>query len=51
VKTCREEKTLYTINYYINDTLGKMFTSNNVENMDEVFKDTDFKTPLIFILS
>ncbi|EGR31243.1 hypothetical protein IMG5_115030 [Ichthyophthirius multifiliis] len=51
VKTVREEKTLYAMTYYVENSLGKRFASNTAAIMEEVYKDTDFKTPLIFILS
>ncbi len=51
VKICREEKTLYGINNYIEATLGKKFISMERETMEEVFKDTDFTAPIVFILS
>jgi len=47
----REEKTLYAINNYIEGTLGRKFTSMQKETMEEVFLDTDFTAPIVFILS
>lgn len=37
--------------YYVDAILGKKFTSNNPPSIDEIYNDTDHKTPLIFILS
>ncbi|EGR30170.1 hypothetical protein IMG5_139330 [Ichthyophthirius multifiliis] len=51
VRILREEKTQYTMSYYVESSLGKKFSSNSAAVMEEVYKDTDYKTPLIFILS
>lgn len=37
--------------YYVDAILGKKFTSSTPATIDEVFNDTDCKTPLVFILS
>ena len=37
--------------YYVDIILGKKFTSSAVASLEEVYKDCDFMTPLIFILS
>jgi dynein heavy chain len=37
--------------YYVDSILGKKFTSNNPPSIEEIYNDTDHKTPLIFILS
>lgn len=47
----REEKSLYAMNYFVDKTLGKKYTQIMPPTMDDVFKDTDYRTPLIFILS
>ncbi len=39
------------MSYFVDATLGKKFSSNTPATIDEVFQDTDCKTPLIFILS
>lgn len=51
IKTLREEETLYSMTYYVDSILGKKFTSNNPSQIEEIYNDTDHKTPLIFILS
>ncbi|KAL4466850.1 hypothetical protein ABPG74_010447 [Tetrahymena malaccensis] len=51
VRLLREEKSLYAMTYYVEQSLGSKFSSNNAAVMEEVYKDTDYKTPLIFILS
>ena len=51
IKVFREEDTLYAISYYVESVLGKKFTSSNPESIEDVYNDTDHKTPLIFILS
>jgi len=47
----RYEKTVYAIDEFVRDVLGERFSTPIVPTMDNVFKDTDYKTPLIFILS
>lgn len=51
VKVFREEKVLHAIEEYVNDTLGKSFTSPPQWTLESVFKDTDCKTPIIFVLT
>lgn len=36
---------------YVESTIGPKFTAASIPTMEDVFADTDFKTPLIFILS
>lgn len=36
---------------FIRSTMGEEFAHTMVAPLEEVFQDTDFKTPLIFILS
>ena len=47
----RYEKTVYAIDEFIRINLGERFSQPIVPTMDVVFNDTDYKTPLIFILS
>ncbi len=47
----RYEKTVYAIDEFIRTSLGERFSSPIVPTMDIVYNDTDYKTPLIFILS
>ncbi len=51
VNIFRFEKTLYAIDEFTKQTLGERFATPQVPTMHQVFKDTDHKTPLIFILS
>jgi len=51
IKVLRTEKSLISMNLYVLKTLGQKFFSNVPATMDEVYQDTDQKTPLIFILS
>lgn len=39
------------MNIFVEESIGKKFTESTVSSMDEVFADTDYNTPLIFILS
>ena len=45
------EKTFIAVEKFIKETMGDIFAQNVNPILDEVFLDTDFKTPLIFILS
>jgi hypothetical protein len=36
---------------FINQTIGNKFTEATIATIDEAFQDTDYCTPLIFILS
>lgn len=51
IKVLREEESLYAMTYYVDAILGKKFTSNNASSIEEIYQDTDHKTPFIFILS
>lgn len=51
IKVLREEESLYAMTYYVDAILGKKFTSNNVSAIEDIYNDTDHKTPFIFILS
>ena len=51
IKILREEKTLYAINTYIENTLGTLFISAVKSPMEEIYTGTDYKTPFVFILN
>lgn len=51
IKILRTEKSLISMNLYVLKTLGQKFFSSVPSTMEEVYQDTDHKTPLIFILS
>ena len=36
---------------FVNQTIGNKFTEATIATIDEAYQDTDFSTPLIFILS
>lgn len=50
VKILREEKTVYAMNTYIENTLGTLYISPVQSPLSEVFEATDYKTPFVFIL-
>ena len=37
--------------YYVDATLGKKYTSNTVDSIEDIYNELDHKTPFIFILS
>lgn len=59
VKVLREEESLYAMTYYVDAILGKKFTSNNVDSIEDIYNEmfsgdeqsNAHKTPFIFILS
>ena len=51
IKMFRPEKLLLFVKYFIIAELGKIFTDNTPPKLDEVFAESDYKTPIIFILS
>ncbi|QDZ24237.1 heavy chain of dynein [Chloropicon primus] len=50
-KIFREDSLLFSIQRYIGDNLGKEFTDIPPLNIEEVYKDSNKSTPVIFILS
>jgi dynein heavy chain len=51
LKCFREEKLVFALQNFVRDQLGKTYISPPPFNLESVFKDTSFKTPIIFILS
>ena len=51
IKILRPERLLLFVKYFIIAELGKIFTDNTPPKLDEVFAESDYKTPIIFILS
>ena len=47
----RPEKSLFAMSVFVNQTIGNKFTEATIATIDEAYQDTDFSTPLIFILS
>lgn len=50
-KALREEKIVFKIKDFVENELGHEYAHPMPVSMDEVFKDSDFKTPIIFVLS
>jgi dynein heavy chain len=51
IKALREEKIVFKIKEFVEKELGHDFAHPLPVSMDDVFKDTDNKTPIIFVLS
>ena len=51
IKLFKPEQLLLFVKYFIIAELGKIFTDNTPPKLDEVFAESDYKTPIIFILS
>ena len=50
-KIFREDSLLFSVQRYIGDNLGQQFTEIPPLNIEEVYKDSNKSTPVIFILS
>ena len=51
LKTMREEKLLFASLDYVGIALGNEFKEPKATTLEDVYKDTDRKTPIVFILS
>ena len=51
LRVFREEKLIFAFQDYVSEILGGRFTENPPLKLEEVYKDTTCKTPIIFILS
>jgi len=51
LKAFREEKVIYSVIDFVQETLGKMFVQVPPTSMEEVYSETTKRTPIIFILS
>lgn len=47
----RQEKVNICVRKYVEKTLGKLFANQMPVIMDEVYKDSDNKIPMIFVLT
>lgn len=50
-KAFREEKLSFLIKDFVRDTLGPKFSESLAVSMDDVYADSDYKTPVIFVLT
>jgi dynein heavy chain, axonemal len=50
-KALREEKLVFKMREFVEKELGHSFAHPLLVSMEEVFKDSDNKTPIIFVLS
>jgi len=50
-KALREEKLVFLMREFVEKELGHSFAHPMPVSMDEVYADSDFKTPIIFVLS
>ncbi|OMJ83653.1 hypothetical protein SteCoe_15380 [Stentor coeruleus] len=51
IKVFRPEKVMYTIDEYAKKILGSYFAQAPISNIEELFDESDKKTPIVFILS
>eukprot|EP00879_Flechtneria_rotunda_P011225 GHRR01011724.1.p1 GENE.GHRR01011724.1~~GHRR01011724.1.p1 ORF type:complete len:1363 (+),score=486.85 GHRR01011724.1:1838-5926(+) len=51
IKQLREEQLVFAVQQYVASKLGKEFTEPEPWALDDVFQETNSKTPVIFILS
>lgn len=51
LKIFREEKLLFACGNYVRDNLGQIFVDPQTTSLADVHRDTDNKTPIIFVLS
>jgi len=47
----REEKLVFLMREFVEKELGRTYAHPLPPSMDEVYKDSDYKTPIIFVLS
>jgi dynein heavy chain len=50
-KAVREDKLAFKMRDFVEYELGNSFAYPLPSSMDQVFKDSDFRTPIIFVLS
>ena len=50
-KGLRQEKVNVVVKNYVNKTLGKLFANPMPVIMEEIYRDSDNKIPMIFILT
>jgi len=51
LKAFRPEKIAFAFQIYVLDNMGKFYIESQSATMEVIYADTDYKTPLIFILS
>jgi len=51
LKAFRPEKLSFAFQDYVLKRMGKFFIEGQTVTMETVYSDTDYKTPMIFILS
>jgi dynein heavy chain len=51
LKAFRQEKLMFSFQIYVRDNMGRFFIDPQSVTMEIVQADTDYRTPLIFILS
>ena len=51
LKCFRDEKTIFKMTDFVEETLGHPFAHPMPTTMDQIFKQSDSKTPIIFVLS
>jgi len=51
LKAFRPEKLSFAFQDYVLKSMGKFFVEGQTVTMEAVYNDTDYKTPMIFILS
>jgi dynein heavy chain, axonemal len=51
IRSLRPEQLVFSVVQYVSEQLGKFYEEAATATMDDVFSDSDCKTPVIFILS
>ena len=51
IKLLRSEKIMYSFYYYVSDEMGSFYDEIGITTMESVYNDSDFSTPIIYILS
>lgn len=51
LKAFRPEKIAFAFQMYVLNNMGKFYIESHSATMEVIYGDTDYKTPLIFILS
>ena len=51
VKCFRQEKLQFSIQKYVTEKMGRNYVEFAAVKMTEVYKDTDYRTPVVFVLS
>ena len=51
IKFYKPERLLYFVREFVKDDLGELFIDTTPSRLEEVYEESDWKTPIIFILS